>query len=383
MSFTLGRNVKVTLFGQSHAECVGCTIEGLAPGTPIDTEALQAFMKRRQGGTSCTTPRKEADVPQFIAGIGPDNTLCEGPLVAVIPNQNKDSKPYERTRHIPRPSHADLVSYLAYDQHEDWRGGGSFSARLTAGLCIAGALAKQILQKQNIKVAAHLLQVGDVYDEAFYTGIDVNHKVDTSIIPSSNPNLEVQLKSLETSSFPCINEDAALKMQELISKVGSQGDSIGAAVECVVQSLPIGLGQPFFDGIDAQLARAIFSLPAVKSFEMGAGKKCVEARGSEFNDQMRYVNGEIEFLSNNSGGTLGGLTTSAPLVFNAGFKPTPTISIEQKTINLETKENLTYSFEGRHDPCVGVRAVAVIEAMTSIVILDNLMEFQKSREVQP
>lgn len=390
MSFTFGNNLRVTLFGQSHAQEVGCVIEGIAPGFRIDTEELASFMKRRQGGSRFGTPRREEDAPSFIAGIGPDGTVCEAPLVATLPNKNVDSEPYRKTRHIPRPSHADYISYVAFNQHEDWCGGGSFSARLTAGLCIAGAIAKQMLRKRGIEVDAHLLQVGSVRDERFVAGVaaaaneadamhaDMSRDAEGAVAHSvRNPHLQVQLKTLRSADFPCINAGSAHEMQELIDEVRAQGDSIGASVECIVTGVPLGLGEAFFDGVDAQLARGMFSLPAVKSFEMGAGTRSVELMGSQYNDPMRYVEGKPQITTNNSGGTLGGLTTGNPIVFTTGFKPTPTIAKPQKTINLETQENVTYTFEGRHDPCVGVRATPVVEAMANIIILDNLIEHDK------
>ncbi len=383
MSFTMGKNLRVTLFGQSHTEEIGCVIEGITPGTRIDRKALYEFMKRRQGGGAFSTPRTEHDAPNFIAGIGPDGTVCEGPLVATIHNYNMDSKPYVQSRDIPRPSHADFVSYMAYDQNEDWRGGGSFSARLSAPLCVAGAVAKQILKDRNIDVAAHLLQVGDISDEYFNAGITVGRKSGKA---SSNSYLKEQVEALYQNDFPCINHNSAMQMQDLIRKVKADGDSIGASIECVVVGLPIGIGEPFFDGLDAQLSRALFSLPAVKSFEMGAGNACVSSLGSEFNDPMRYVDDKPTITSNNAGGTLGGLSTGNPVIFKAGFKPTPTIRKPQETINLASKENITYSFDGRHDPCVGIRAVPIVEAITALVILDNLMSYdmrqaQKSSEM--
>ena len=372
MSFTIGKNFRVTLFGQSHAEKIGCVIEGITPGTRIDYKALTAFMKRRQGGGAFSTPRKEHDVPNFITGIGPDGTVCEGPLVVTIDNCTADSTPYTQTRHIPRPSHADFVSYMTYDKHEDWRGGGAFSARLTAPLCAAGAIAKQILKERNIEIDAHLLQVGDVSDESFAAGITYGRCSDK---PSDEYRLHEQISTLHQNDFPCINKDNARSMQNLIRQVKAEGDSIGSCIECVVVGLPIGVGEPYFDGIDAQLSHALFSLPAVKSFEMGVGDACVSARGSELNDPIRYIDDKPTITTNNSGGCLGGLTTGNPLIFKAGFKPTPTISKPQETINISTKENITYAFEGRHDPCVGVRAVSVVEAITAIVILDNLIDF--------
>ena len=373
MSYTIGKNFRVTLFGQSHAEEVGCVIEGITPGMKIDYQALDSFMKRRQGGKAFTTPRKESDSPEFISGIGPDGSVCEAPLVATLKNSHVDSEPYAQTRHIPRPSHADFVSYLAYDQHEDWRGGGSFSARLSAPLCIAGALAKQILNERNISVDAHLLQVGNVVDDGFAAGITYPQE---TVKGSSNTQLKEQIKALHSHDFPCINQAKAHDMQKLIAQVHNEGDSIGASIECVVEGLPIGVGEPFFDGIDAQLAHAMFALPAVKSFEMGAGSNCVYAKGSEFNDPINYISDTPTIVSNNAGGSLGGLTTGMPLVFKTGFKPTPTIAKPQKTIDFESGLNVTYSFEGKHDPCVGVRAVSVVEAMASIVILDSLMSYE-------
>lgn len=380
MSFTIGNNFRTTLFGQSHAEAVGCVIEGLTPGFDIDIENINRFMRKRQGGKSCTTPRKEQDAVEFISGIGPDNSVCEAPVVITIANKNIDTVPYEITRHIPRPSHADFTSYITYAKHEDWRGGGSFSARLTAPLCAAGAIAKQVLANRGIQVAAHISQVGDVFDDLFYTNaiIDENEKYS----PYSEEALYEQIKSLDTSSFPCINQQKAIQIQKLIEQIHSKGDSIGASVECVVVGLPVGVGDPFFDGLDAQLARAIFSIPAVKSFEMGVGVDCISMMGSEYNDAIGYVDETPTCLTNNCGGVLGGLSNGNPIVFKTGFKPTPTISKPQQTIDFDSKENISYSFEGRHDPCVGVRAVAVVEAMAAIVVLDSLMHYDMRCEQQ-
>ncbi len=240
MSFSFGKNLRVTLFGQSHSEEIGCVIEGLKPGTRIDSEALKTFMKRRQGGQAYSTPRREHDAPHFIAGIGPDGSICEAPLVVTMQNTNVDSKSYDESRYIPRPSHADIVSYLAYEQHEDWRGGGSFSARLTAPLCVAGGIAKQILKEKGIEIDAHILQVGNVYDEKFDSGITFEL---ASRDTTKKSNLKEQLKALHDNDFPCISADSSNKMQELLRKIKADGDSIGASIECVVEGLPLGLGE--------------------------------------------------------------------------------------------------------------------------------------------
>ena len=358
MSSYLGKNLHVSIFGQSHAQAIGVTVDGLPAGEQIDPEQLQQFLARRAPGRDATaTPRKEADAPKILCGLL-DGVTCGAPLAAVIENTNTRSKDYDKLKDVPRPGHADYTAQIRYGGYQDVRGGGHFSGRLTAPLCIAGGIAIQILKRRGIDIAAHIYSVGDAKDRPFDP---IGETADT-------------LETLRSASFPVLEQDAEQKMRDVIMAARSEGDSVGGIVECVVTGLPAGLGDPMFGGMESRLAAALFGIPAVKGVEFGAGFEVAAMRGSENNDPFTVENGRVTTTTNNAGGILGGITTGMPLVFRMAIKPTPSIAKEQNSVSLKGGAGEKLSVEGRHDPCIVPRAVPVAEAAAALVLLDVLMD---------
>ena len=358
MSSEFGKILKMQVFGQSHGKAIGVVVDGLPAGIKIDEEDLYKFMCRRKPGTSrLTTQRKEDDRPVFLSGLV-DGVTAGSPLCAVIENTDTRSSDYANLTDLPRPSHADYTARMRYGQAVDMRGSGHFSGRLTAPLCIAGGIAKQILEQENIYVGAHLLSIENESDEAF------------PLHPS--PALFAQIAS---KPLPVISDEAGARMAARIEAARAEADSVGGVIECAVTGLPAGLGSPMFDGIENRLAAALFGVPAVKGVEFGAGFAAAKMRGSAHNDP--YIPGENGLLrtaKNDAGGIIGGITTGMPLVVKCAMKPTPSIGKPQRSVRLSTKEPEELIIRGRHDPCVAVRAVPVIEAVAAFTVLDILME---------
>ena len=358
MSSYLGKNLHVSIFGQSHAQAIGVTVDGLPAGEQIDMAQLQAFLDRRAPGRDATaTPRKEADVPKFLCGLVEDVT-CGAPVCAVIENTNTRSKDYDKLKDVPRPGHADYTAQIRYGGFQDVRGGGHFSGRLTAPLCIAGGIAIQILQRRGIEIAAHIRSIGSAEDRPFNT------------IGES----EETLQKLKNKKFPVLDDAAEDTMRKVIMEARTEGDSVGGVVECIVTGLPVGVGDPMFGGVESRLAGALFGIPAVKGVEFGAGFDAARMRGSENNDPFVMENGKIVTATNHAGGILGGITTGMPVVFRLAIKPTPSISREQDSISLSRGEGEKLAVEGRHDPCIVPRAVPVAEAVAALVLLDMLLD---------
>ena len=358
MSSEFGKILKMQVFGQSHGKAIGVVVDGLPAGIKIDEEDLYKFMCRRKPGTSrLTTQRKEDDRPVFLSGLV-DGVTAGSPLCAVIENTDTRSSDYANLTDLPRPSHADYTARMRYGQAVDMRGSGHFSGRLTAPLCIAGGIAKQILEQENIYVGAHLLSIENESDEAF------------PLHPS--PALFAQIAS---KPLPVISDEAGARMAARIEAARAEADSVGGVIECAVTGLPTGLGSPMFDGIENRLAAALFGVPAVKGVEFGAGFEAAKMRGSAHNDPYILLeNGLLGTSKNDAGGILGGITTGMPLVVKCAMKPTPSIGKPQRSVRLSTKEPEELIIRGRHDPCVAVRAVPVIEAMAAFTVLDILME---------
>ncbi|MBR6294637.1 MAG: chorismate synthase [Lachnospiraceae bacterium] len=349
MSSSYGENIRLTIFGQSHSPAIGMTLEGIPAGNRIDMEELSKFLGRRApGGASWSTPRKEADLPEFLGGLV-DDTTCGAPLAAIIHNTNTKSSDYEELRRVPRPGHADLTAQIKYGGFQDVSGGGHFSGRLTAPMCIAGGICRQLLAKEGISVMARVLCVGDIKDEGVFS------------------------EPLDDKLFPVVSDTQGEKMKQLIDAVRAEGDSIGGVIECVVTGLPAGLGDPMFDGMENRIAQIVFGIPAVKGLEFGAGFEVAKRKGSENNDPYRAVDGRIVAETNNAGGILGGITNGMPLVFRAAFKPTPSIAKEQKSVDMKAVKDETLEVKGRHDPCIVVRAVPVVEAAAAIACYDAFL----------
>ncbi len=359
MSSEFGNRLKVSVFGQSHGEAIGVVINGLPSGERIDFEELREFTERRRGGKNAySTQRSEADIPKFLSGIQ-DGMTCGMPLCAIIENSDKKSGDYSEILDKPRPGHADLTAYLKWHGNADMRGGGHFSGRLTAPLTVAGGIAKQILARRGIYVGAHIDSIRGIYDTKF---------------KMSDGN--ALFSEISKKEFPVINDDAGEKMKAAITEASRELDSVGGTIECMIIGAPAGLGEPMFDGIENNLAKALFGIPAIKGIEFGAGFGAALMKGSENNDPYTIENGEIKPISNNAGGILGGITNGAPITLRVAVKPTPSISKEQKTVSLSKKEETTLVIHGRHDPCIVQRAVPVVEAVCAIVILDEILGAQ-------
>lgn len=357
MSYTTGNKFRLTCYGASHAKCIGGVIEGIPAGTRIDFDAVQRFADRRRPGTNAfSTRRKESDIALVTSGIE-GGTATGTPISFVI--ENTDARSPSSVPRVPRPMHADFPAYVRYGDAFDARGGGQFSGRMTALMCFAGGIAKQLLERRGITVGAHALSVGSVYDDAF---------------DRVNVTAE-ELLALGEKPFPVINPDAEKRMLEAISDASKDGDSVGGIVECAVTGMPVGVGEPIFDSVESRISHLLFSIPAVKGVDFGAGFAASQMRGSEHNDGYTVRDGKIVTLMNNHGGILGGLTTGMPILFRMAVKPTPTVSVAQKSVDMDTMTDTELKSEGRNDPCIVMRAVPCAEAAAAMALYDLLSEY--------
>ena len=357
MSSDFGKTLRVGVFGESHGTAIGVTVDGLPAGERIDMDELQAFLDRRRPGKNpLSTARRETDVPEFLSGLR-DGVTCGTPLCAVIHNSDQHSADYAELADKPRPSHADYTAWVKWRGQADMRGGGHFSGRLTAPLCVAGGIAGQILARRGIFVGAHLAAVGTEEDETF----------------PLHPTDEL-FRAVAAKPFPTLSDAAGERMQRVILDAREAQDSVGGIIECAAIGLPAGVGEPMFDGVENRLAAALFGIPAVKGVEFGAGFGSARLRGSENNDALRVENGRVVTETNRAGGILGGIMNGMPLTLRVGIKPTPSIGQKQKTVSLSRMENTELTVHGRHDPCIAHRAVPVVEAVTACVLLDLLLE---------
>lgn len=360
MSGTWGKNIKLSIFGESHGSAIGITIDGLEPGLEIDIEAVKKEMDRRAPGRSpLATARRESDTFEILSGYFNDRTTGT-PLCAIIRNADQHSKDYGDLKKLMRPGHADYTGNVRYKGFNDYRGGGHFSGRITAPLVFAGAIAKQVLANKGIIIGSHIKSIEKIQDASFEE-IDLNADL---------------VRKLSHESFPVINKSSGDTMQELILKVKKDLDSVGGVVETVILNLPSGIGSPFFDSVESHLSSLIFSIPATKGIEFGKGFDISALKGSEANDELYIENDIIKTKTNNNGGILGGITSGMPLVFRTAIKPTASISREQHTVDIEAHKNATLSIKGRHDPCIVPRAVPVIEAASAIAILDLMLDIR-------
>ncbi len=357
MSSSIGKNIKLTIFGQSHSTAIGMVLEGVPAGLTIDMEAVAAFMQRRAPGRDAwSTPRREPDIPEVLSGLV-GNTTCGAPICAIIRNSNHDSSAYESIKEVFRPGHADFTAHMKYHGFQDVSGGGHFSGRLTAPLVFAGAICLQALALQGIFVGAHIRRIGAIEDVAF-DAVNLDRQ---------------QLMAAGAKRFPVISDQAGEEMARHIAWARSQQDSVGGIIECGAVGIPVGIGSPMFDGLENTLARIIFGIPAVKGIEFGAGFNVAEMLGSENNDPFALVNDRISPVSNNAGGILGGISTGAPLVFRVAIKPTPSISQSQQSVTVDGRL-ASCATHGRHDPCIVPRAVPVVEAACALALYDLLLD---------
>ena len=354
-----GRNIRLSVYGGSHDSEIGAVMTGVPAGIHVDMEKLYSFMKRRMPGQNeFTTQRKEPDIPLFLSGIDENSCTNGRDIHIVIKNTSQRSSDYDSLKHIPRPSHADYPAMVKYGLDCDLSGGGHFSGRLTAALCAAGGIFIGELERRGISIGAHIYSIGKIYDMKF-DPLKVSFD---------------DMSAVAAKSFPVIDDRCGNLMAEEIEKAKKEEDSIGGVIECAVTGIPAGTGEHMFEGLESRIASMVFSIPAVKGIEFGAGFEGTRSYGSENNDEYRTDGSKVFVTTNNSGGICGGMATGAPVLFKVAFKPTPSIGKEQKTVNMSTMENVTIRISGRHDPCIVPRAVPVVEAAAAIAVFDSILD---------
>ncbi len=360
MSSVWGRNIHISLFGESHSSAIGVVVDGLPAGISIDMDRVAACMKRRKPvGAAHSTQRKETDAVEIVSGLFEGHTTGT-PLCGIIKNRDQHSSDYHELRFRPRPSHADHTAYIKYNGFQDYRGGGHFSGRLTAPLVFAGAIAEHLLDGAGVHVGAHIYSIGDCMDTPF-----------------TQKTSAADLDALQQKAFPVLDDEAGARMQRQVSLARMDLDSIGGVVECAVIPMPQGLGDPMFGSLESIVSGLLFSIPAVKGVEFGDGFAISQLRGSVANDAPVVLQNDISYKSNHNGGVLGGISNGMPLIVRAALKPTPSIAAEQDTVNLETMENTTIQIKGRHDACIVPRAAEAVRCAVALCIADMLLEDKK------
>ena len=353
MNNTFGNHLNLTLFGESHGEYIGAVLDGITPGIKIDHDAIKAALQRRRPKGKIATSRVETDDYKIISGEYNGHTTGT-PLTIIIPNENKKSTDYSAIENTPRPSHADYAAEIKYHGYQDKRGGGHFSGRITAALVAIGGIITPMLEKRGIKIATHISKFESISDAEF-----------------SDFDNDIQI--LKKASFPTLSRDAEDRMISLGEAVRDDGDSIGGVLETLVIGMPGGVGEPWFDTVEGLIAHAVFSVPAVKGIEFGKGFEFASMRGSLANDAFEIKNGQVCTKTNNNGGINGGITNGMPIIFRSAVKPTPSISIEQDTVDLSKNENTKIKIDGRHDSAIIQRVAPVIDAVTAFTMADLLI----------
>lgn len=352
MKNTFGNSISVTLFGESHGPEIGIVIDGLAPGIEINNEYIDKKLALRRPAGKISTARQEPDHYRIVSGVFEGKTTGT-PVTILIPNEDRHSKDYSATQYVARPGHADFTANEKYHGFQDYRGGGHFSGRITAPIVAAGAIAQAVLESKGIYIGTHVKSVGNVEDKSF---------------DPMNP----EISAVSDKYFAVLDESAEAKMTAVIEAAAADLDSVGGSLETAVTGLPAGLGEPWFDSVESQLAHAMFSIPAVKGIEFGKGYGFTTMLGSEANDNFRMENGKTVTATNNNGGINGGITNGMPIIFTLAIKPTPSIAKAQDTVDFKAGENTVMNLKGRHDPCIVHRARAVADAVTALVICDML-----------
>lgn len=356
MKNTFGTSVAVTIFGESHGAAVGAVVDGLAPGIKIDEDFIRTRLELRKPYGSISTPRREKDDFQIVSGVFEGKTTGT-PVCILIPNTSQNSKDYEADRPLARPGHADYTAYVKYHGHEDYRGGGHFSGRVTAALVAAGAIWLSALSAKGIEIGTHISRLGGISDSEFST---------------DEAELVSEIKALNGKRFAVLDEQKAETMQEVIKEAAADGDSIGGVLETAVTGLPAGVGEPWFDTLEGVLSHALFSIPGIKGVQFGGGFDLVDARGSEYNDAFRMESGRVVSKTNNNGGINGGISNGMPILFRCAVKPTPSIHIAQETVDFVKKEDAKIETGGRHDPAIIHRARAVVDSVAALALIDQL-----------
>ncbi len=350
-----GKEYRTCLFGASHGPCIGAYVEGVPPGEKISEAAIQVELDRRTPGKGVvSSPRKERDRLEVLSGIL-DGKATGAPIVGIVRNRDVDSSAYEALKRVPRPGHADYPAMVKYGGSHDHRGSGQFSGRMTAGLVLSGAIARQLLERSGVRLLAQTVQIGNIILE--------------KEVPFS-----VAEKMVRTNAVGCADRKTADLMRDEIVQAHEDRDSVGGVVKCSIAGLPVGVGEPFFGSVESTMAAMMFSIPGVKGVEFGSGFGCASMRGSEHNDPFVVKNKRIRTSTNNAGGILGGLTNGMPVEFRVAFKPTSSIAQEQKSVDIVEKKPIDLTVKGRHDPCIVPRAVPVVENSSAAVLLDLMLQ---------
>ncbi len=363
MSSQWGTNLKISIFGESHGKGIGVILDGVPPGIKPDMEEINFQMGRRApAGNRLATKRQEKDTVEILSGIYNGYTTGT-PVCAVIYNSDTRSEDYGKLEDIPRPGHADYTGKVRYRGYNDHRGGGHFSGRLTAPLVFAGALAEQMLKEKGIVIGAYIKSIADVESEP---------------LDLTNVSEDV-IRNFKLQALPVLGKCTAKRIEDTVSQVRSQGDSVGGEITCVALGVPAGIGSPIFDALESKIASLVFSVPAVKGISFGAGFDITKMKGTCANDPYRIKDGKVVMETNNNGGILGGITVGMPIIFTTAIKPVPSIYKPQKSVNLQTMEDTEITVKGRHDPCIVPRAVPVIEACCALCLVDAWMDVIKWR----
>ncbi len=352
MKNVFGNSITVTLFGESHGGQIGVVIDGVAPGIQVDMDFMRKQLNLRKPHGKISTQRVESDEPHIVSGVFEGKTTGT-PICILFENHNTKSKDYSKTKDFMRPGHADYVAMEKYHGFADYRGGGHFSGRITTPIVAAGAILLDALRKKGIQIGSHIKKCGTIEDVPF-------------------ANYEEEIRKVNNLIFPVLDDDAAEQMRAYMEEAANEGDSVGGVLETVITGLPAGVGEPWFDTMESMLSHGIFSIPAVKGIEFGKGFAFAEMKGSKANDPFEIQEGVVVTKTNNNGGINGGITNGMPVLFNTVIKPTPSIYKEQQTVNIDTKENVSFQIQGRHDPAIIHRARVVVDSMTAIVIADML-----------
>ncbi len=352
---SIGKEFVVTCFGESHGRCVGVIIDGCPVGLPLSKKDIQKELdKRIPPKPEIVSPRREKDIAEILSGTF--NGFTTGaPICILVWNTDAIPREYALMRDTPRPGHADYPARIKYGGFSDYRGGGRFSGRITVAFVIAGAVAKKLLSFFNVEVLAYAVEIGGVKLQRM-------------------PTLEEVRRNTYKTSVRCPDPEIAKEMEKAILRAKSEGDSVGGIVECISSNVPVGIGGPIFDSLDADIAKILFAVPAVKGVEFGAGFEAARLKGSADNDPYVIRDGKIVTVKNDAGGVLGGLSSGMPILVKAAIKPTPSISKEQKTVNLLRMEETVIRVRGRHDPCVVPKAVPVINSAVAVVLADHMLQ---------
>lgn len=353
MSCSTGKNIVVTVFGQSHSQAIGAVVDGVPAGIEIDENKIIEFMKRRAARDELSTARHEADEFKIVSGLV-DGVTCGAPICAIIENRDIKSSDYDEYKTLPRPSHSDFSAYFKHNGNNDIRGGGNSSGRMTAALCFAGAVCIQLLERKGIFIGAHAYSIHDICDEGF-------NPVDISV---------QELNEIKSKAYPVINDGALEKMKKAIAVAKAENDSVGGIIECAIIGLEAGVGEPIFDGLENKISSTVFAIPAIKGIEFGSGFGGSFKFGSENNDEFIIRNGKISTAENDHGGILGGMASGMPVVFKCAVKPVASIGKAQHSVDLVSGEENEITVVGRHDPCIVMRAVPCVEAAAAIAIAD-------------